>query len=54
MGDPLEWEGCLEIDAFYTVSDADFENISHKFDKSIPYAKSADFANLGFQTRDIL
>ena len=44
----------LEISAFYTLSDADFEQVSKMFDTDIPYAKSSDCGNLGSQTRDVL
>ena len=54
LSDPLKWEDCLDIGAFYTLSGEDFEALSLKLDSTVPYAKSSDFNNVGYMMREVV
>ena len=54
LSDPAKWEACSKLDAFYTVSDDDFEMMSQLYDSRIAYPKSSDHNNLGFIIRELI
>ena len=54
LSNPEKWEACSKIEAFYTVSDEDFEMMSQLYDSSIAYPKSSDHNNLGFTIRELI
>ena len=45
--DPAEWEGCLNIGAFFTISTVDFDIINRCLDSSVPLPKNIEEGNKG-------
>ena len=52
--DPLQWERCLNIKAFYAVSESDFESLTKILDSESPFPKASEWGNVGPLVDEVL